>query len=60
MPKDESRDLYRFLHFTDDWDEEEGVEWDDIYLDENHTSPELARHRRKFGDVEDAFNNRWK
>ena len=26
IPKDESRDLYRCLHFTDDWDEEEGVE----------------------------------
>ena len=60
MPKDESRDLYRFLHFIDDWDEEEGVEWDDIYLDEKHTYPELSWHHRKFGDAEDAFNNRWK
>ena len=38
MPKDAFRDLYRCLYFTDNWDEEEGVEWDDIYLDENHTS----------------------
>ena len=53
-------DLYCCLHFTDDWGEEEGVEWDDIYLDVNHTSPELARHHRKLGDVEDAFNNWWK
>ena len=60
MPKDAFRDLYRCLHFTDDWDEEDGVEWNDIYLDENHTFPELAWHLRKFGDVEDAFNNRWK
>ena len=43
-----------------DWDEEEGVEWDDIYLDENYTSPDLEQHRRKFGDVKDAFNKKWK
>ena len=30
MPKDAFRDLYRCLHFTDDWDEEESVEWDYI------------------------------
>ena len=60
MPKNEFRDLYRCLHFTDDWYEEEGVEWDDIYLDENYTSPDLEQHRRKFGDVKDAFNKKWK
>ena len=60
MPKDAFQDLYHCLHFTDDWDEEEGVEWDDIYLDEKHTSLELARHSHKLRDVEDAFNNQWK
>ena len=60
IPNNAFRDLYLCLHFTDDWYEEEGVEWDDIYLDEKHTSPELAHLRRIFGDVEDAFNNRWK
>ena len=59
IPKDALRYLYRCLHYTDDWDEEEGVEWYDIYLDEKHTSPELARHHCKFGDVEYSFNNRW-
>ena len=60
MPKVSFRDLYRCIHFTDDWGEEEGDESNNIYLDENHTSSELAWHHRKFGDVEDAFNNRWK
>ena len=38
-PKNAFRDLYLCLHFTDNWNEEEGVEWGDIYLDEKHTSP---------------------
>ena len=38
ITKDAFQYLYRCLHFTEDWDDEEGVEWDDIYLDENHTS----------------------
>ena len=33
ITKDAFQDLYRCLHFTDYWDDEEGVEWDDIYLD---------------------------
>ena len=54
------KDMYRCLHFTDDWDEEDDdEEWDNIYLDEKYEgSPDSAYNRRKYGDVEDAFNKR--
>jgi len=61
MPKDAFRDLYRCLHFTDDWEGEEGINWEDKYLDAKYEScPDSAKHRKKFGAVEDAFNARWK
>ena len=58
MPRDAFTDMYRCLHFADDFDEDE--EWSDIFFDEKHVSPETAKHRRKFGEVEDAINRRWK
>ena len=60
MPKNAFQDMYRSLHFADDWDKEDGVEWDDVYLDSKHKSPDSARHRAKFTTVEDACNARWK
>ena len=58
MPRDAFADLYRCLHFADDFDDDE--EWSDIFFDEKHVSPPMANHRRKFGEVEDAINQRWK
>ena len=60
MPKDAYQDMYWCLHFTDDWEEEDGVEWKNKYLDDKWTSQPTAKHREKIGDVEDAFNRRWK
>ena len=55
------QDMNRFLHFADDWDDEDGAPWADTYLDDKVDSPEFAApHRRKFGNVEDAFNAAWK
>jgi hypothetical protein len=61
MPKNAFEDMYRCLHFDDDWDVEEGDEWDEIYSDKRVTSPnDTAHHRRKFAMFEDGFNRRWK
>ena len=61
MPKDAYLDIHRCMHFSDDWDVEEGVEWDRVYPDPKvEPSPEVARHRRKFEYIEDGFNERWK
>ncbi|KAL7529127.1 hypothetical protein ACHAWF_002847 [Thalassiosira exigua] len=61
MPRDAYQDLHRCMHFTDDWEEEAGVEWDQAYTDPKfEPSPEVAKHRRKYDHVEDGFNRRWK
>ena len=62
MPKDAYLDIYRCMHFSDDWDEEdEIVDWDAVYPDRKiPPSPEAAKHRRKFEHIEDGFNQRWK
>ena len=31
MPKAAYQDMYRCMHFSDDWEEEDGEEWDDMY-----------------------------
>jgi hypothetical protein len=55
MPRDVFRDMYRCMHFNDDFDEESPDEWSDVYFDKKHSSPTTARHRKKFSDVEDAI-----
>ena len=52
--------MYRCLHFKNDWEDEDGVEWGNEYLDDKWTSQPTAKHRKKIGDVEDAFNRCWK
>ncbi len=37
MPCDAFTDLYRCLHFADDFDDDE--EWSDIFFEEKHVSP---------------------
>ena len=51
------KDMHRCLHFSDDWDNND---WEDVYIDDKHESPDTTHHRRKYGEVEDAFNARWK
>ncbi len=58
MPCDAFTDMYRCLHFVDNFDEDK--EWSNIFFDEKHVSPERAKHRQKFGEVEDTTNQRWK
>ena len=64
MPKDAYIDMYRCMHFSDDWEVDENGEeayWEDVQHDERYEpSPEVERHRRKFEHVEDGFNRRWK
>ena len=47
MPPDAFRDMYRCMHFTDDFDKESLDEWSDVYFDEKHTLPTAARHHKK-------------
>ena len=44
MPRDAFRDMYRCMHFNDDFDEESPDEWSDVYFDKKHSSPATARH----------------
>jgi hypothetical protein len=57
---DAFRDMYRCMHFNDDFDEESPDEWSDVNFDKKHSSPATARHRKKNSDVEDAICQRWK
>ena len=63
MPKDAYIAVYRWMHFSDDWDEynEEKigniVRLEDIYADKKYEPlPEVERHRRKYEHIEDGFN----
>ena len=43
--------------FTDDWQEDEDVNWNDIYVDDKFVpSDDTTHHRREFCTVEDACN----
>merc|ERR1712086_865396 len=53
-------DMHRCLHFADDWEEDADANWEDVYLDKKVQLSATAKHRVKFGMVEDAFNKRWK
>lgn len=61
MPKDAYIDMYRCMHFSDDWDDdwdEDGeTSWDDVFDDPKYEpSPDVERHRRKYEHIEDGFN----
>mmetsp|Transcript_54967 Transcript_54967/g.62207 ORF Transcript_54967/g.62207 Transcript_54967/m.62207 type:complete len:100 (+) Transcript_54967:816-1115(+) len=60
MPRDCLQDLYQLLHFVDDWELDEDMEWDDIY---DHPKEDVkegtASHRTKHGVFEDAYVKRW-
>ena len=58
--RDYLQDLYRLLHFVDDWELDEGKEWDTIY---DHPKEEVkegtATDQTKHGLFEDAYMKRW-
>jgi hypothetical protein len=59
MPKMAFQDIYHYLHFDDDWDEDD--KWGKVYADQKRSSPEnTVHHRQKFSVFEDGFNRRWK
>lgn len=39
MPKAAMQDMARCIHFTDDWDIEEDLEWDSVYPEKKRESP---------------------
>jgi hypothetical protein len=65
MPKNAYQDMYRCMHFSNDWEEDEDgngeTYWEERYDDPKfEPSPDVERHRRKFEHIEDGFNRRWK
>ena len=48
MSQDAYKDIYRCMHFSDDWEEEEDIVWDKVYADTKYEpSPDAAKHRKK-------------
>ena len=65
MPKNAYIDMYRCMHFSDDWEESQDgngeTYWEDLYQDAKFgSSPDVEHHRRKYEHIEDGFNARWK
>ena len=61
MPQEAYKEIYPCMHFSDDWELEEGELWDKIYSDERYEAlPDTAQHRRKYEHIKDGFNRRWK
>ena len=58
MPKDAYIDMYRCMHFSDDWEVDENGDqayWEDVAQDARmEPSPEVTRHRMKFEHIEDG------
>ena len=61
MTQDQYIDIHRCMHFSDDFDAVDAVEWDTIYDDPRYApSPDSPKHQKKYGHIEDGFNYRWK
>ena len=63
MPKDACMDMYRCMHFSNDWgdDNDDGIDRDTIYNDEMcEPSSDCAKHRRRFEHIKDVFNKHWR
>ena len=60
MPRDCLQDLYRLLHFVDDWEIYDDDNWNHVY---DHIKQEekegTATHRTKIGLFEDGYTERW-
>ena len=62
MTKNAYEDMYRCMHFSDNWDEKDGAPaWETVYDDEKYGASEnVEHHRRKYKHIEDGWNRRWK
>ncbi len=50
-------DMQRCMHFVDDWDEDKGEVWGNIFVNEKvELAIHIAHHHHKFAIIEDAFN----
>ena len=59
MSQDSLKDLLRCMHFSDDWDNDRGFDWDSFYADEKEDlKPGTAEHWKTFSQIEDAYNAR--
>ena len=60
MPQDAYKDLYRCMHFVDDWEGDADTEWEEYFMDPKvEHDGSTAAHRTKFSMVEDGWNSRW-
>ena len=60
MPQDAYKDLYRCMHFVDDWEADTDSEWEEYFMDPKvEADDDTATHRTKFSIVEDRYNARW-
>ena len=49
MTQDPFKDIHRCMHFSDNWDKEDAVDWDVVYFDAKYNpSPGVVKHRQKF------------
>ena len=56
MTKNDLEDTASCLHYSDDWDLMGEGDWDDIYYDpEVEADPSTAKHRSKYGIIEDGY-----
>jgi hypothetical protein len=57
MTKGALEDLTTCLHYSDDWEPENGGVWDELYPDPKVVAPpSTASHRMKHGRLEDGYN----
>ena len=58
MPQDAYKDLYRCMHFVDDWKADSDSEWEEYFVDPKVGGVgSKTTHRTKFSIVEDGFNS---
>ena len=54
MPQDAYKDIYRCMHFVDDWEVDSDSEWDEYFMDPKVGGVgSTATHRTKFSIVKD-------
>ena len=60
MPQDAYKDLYRCMHFVDDWEADTHSEWEEYFMDPKVEADDgTATHRTKFSIVKDGWNSQW-
>ena len=60
MPQDVYTDLYRCMHFVDNWEADLDSEWEEYFMDPKVGGVgSTETHRTKFSIVKDGFDSRW-